>query len=168
MRTSDESLEFEGETLFDSFCFFVMPRYMDKDLHDIIAQRQAGDKPLYGLPEKVVHAISLQILAAVKHLHAKNMAHGDIKLANVILDSNLRCKLVDFGFAQEKDALVENWNGTRGYMASELCYLKEGISHENPAFTWEKTDVFSLGVLIFVLRFGNLPFKSATSLDSDY
>lgn len=58
--------------------------------------------------------------------------------------------------------------GTKAYLASELVYLQKGQPEQNPATTWDKVDVFSLGVLIFVLRFGNLPFHSATVSDSDY
>jgi serine/threonine protein kinase len=58
--------------------------------------------------------------------------------------------------------------GTRHYMASELVYLKKGEAHLNPCHNWEKADVFSLGVLIFILRYGNVPFACADQRDPDY
>lgn len=96
------------------------------------------------------------------------MAHCDVKLANVVMDDDFNCKLIDLGFAQERKSLVESVMGTPRYMASELCHLKEGTPELNPVHTWEKADVFSCGVLLFVLRFGNFPFKSASFADKDY
>jgi serine/threonine protein kinase len=58
--------------------------------------------------------------------------------------------------------------GTKHYMASELQYLKNRRSEENPAQNWEKTDIFSLGVLLFILRFGNIPFESADQKNPDF
>jgi serine/threonine protein kinase len=96
------------------------------------------------------------------------MAHCDVKLANVAIDDDFNCKLIDFGFAHEKKQCANQVLGTARYMASELCYLQEDMSELNPCSSWEKTDVFSLGVVLFVLRFGNFPFKKATHLDEEY
>jgi len=104
----------------------------------------------------------------LEHLHEKNMAHCDIKLANVVLDSDFTCKLIDFGFAHEKKQCADQVLGTAKYMATELCYLQKEKAEMNPSSSWEKADVFSLGVALFVLRFGNFPFKAATHWDPEY
>ena len=72
----------------------------------------------------------------------KNVAHLDIKAANLLLDSKLNLKLSDFGFATcENIEQLDEYAGTRPYMAPEII--------EGEVFDGRKADIFSLGVLLF-------------------
>lgn len=93
------------------------------------------------------------ILKAVKYLHQKGIAHGDIKLENVLLDSNFTPKLSDFGFCKTQIiAGNESKSGTLYYAAPEL--LRSGI------FNTLKTDIWAIGIMLYCLSEGTFPFPS--------
>ena len=92
----------------------------------------------------------------MKYLHEmKGVAHRDIKLENILLDSDLNVKVADFGFAAYKNIHALNTRrGTKTYMAPEI--------REGKIYNGKKVDTFSLGVVIFTLVQGNFPFLKAT------
>ena len=108
-----------------------------------------------------------QIIQAVGAIHAAGVCHRDLKLENIVLDSTFGIKVIDFGISC---SLSGNQNtgfctkrekvGTLGYMAPEL--LLECKYQPNMA------DFFSLGVIIFILVTGHLPFEEATINDRHY
>ncbi|CAD8168144.1 unnamed protein product [Paramecium octaurelia] len=96
--------------------------------------------------------ILYQIMLAVKEVHHHGFVHRDIKLENIMIQSlnPIEIKLIDFGFAEKinRNKLV-NGSGTAGYIAPELFQL---------APYTENCDMFSLGVLFYLLLCGNSPF----------
>ncbi|GMP47272.1 hypothetical protein CsSME_00015104 [Camellia sinensis var. sinensis] len=105
-----------------------------------------------------VLTISVQLAKALQHLHKLGIVHRDVKLANILLDENLRPHLADFGLAEYKKDLkrvsMENWRsfgkptggfhkknmvGTLIYMAPEI--LRKEIHNE-------KSDVYSCSELL--------------------
>ena len=87
-------------------------------------------------------------------MHTKRVVHRDLKLENVLVDDQLNLKLADFGFACYKsiDAL-KSYRGTMTYMAPEI---KEGKTYKG-----SQVDLFSLGVILFIIVQGIFPFKEA-------
>lgn len=83
----------------------------------------------------------------------------DVKLENVLIDDQGTLKICDFGFSTPHNCPVNMRMGTPIYMAPEI--------HRAPVIPCEgqPSDVFSLGVLFFVLAFGAPPFKAAVSND---
>lgn len=83
----------------------------------------------------------------------------DVKLENVLIDNHGTLKICDFGFSTPHNCLVNMRMGTPIYMAPEI--------HKAPVIPCEgqTSDVFSLGVLFFILAFGAPPFKAAVSND---
>ncbi len=83
------------------------------------------------------------------------MVHRDIKPENILIDKNFNIKLADFGFATLVDEGVKNttYLGTERYMCPEL--------HEKKAYDAKKSDVFSLGVLLYILAKASPPFLQA-------
>ncbi|XP_051912658.1 uncharacterized protein LOC127594979, partial [Hippocampus zosterae] len=85
--------------------------------------------------------------------HQLRIAHRDIKLENVLIDKSLGIKLIDFGFALESSDRLKSFCGTPSYMAPEMV-LKKG-------YDGRRVDVWALGVLLYRLVVGAMPFKGA-------
>lgn len=116
-----------------------------------------------------------QILTALKHCHDIQIAHGDLKPANVLIDKNQRLKLADFGlskgfnrkFCSTVDAddttdndhsvgkngeiLIKEFDGSIPYMPPELLQMQP--------YDPFKADVWSLGVTFYQLATGHLPWN---------
>lgn len=95
----------------------------------------------------------LQILSAVEYLHNHNIVHRDLKAENLLLSNDYKTiKIADFGFANyyTKDKLLSTWCGSPPYAAPELF---KGLNYVGPP-----VDIWSLGVILYVLVCGSLPF----------
>lgn len=107
----------------------------------------------------LLKALLKQIINGFKGLHRAGFAHNDIKLENVFISGDGKLKLGDFGLTSLKDKLISTTIGTQSYMAPEMYYAK--IQPCNA----KSTDIFSLGVLMFILAFGAPPFHRAKDSD---
>ncbi|KAI9063664.1 Pkinase-domain-containing protein [Trametes sanguinea] len=104
------------------------------------------------LNEEETRVLFGQLCLAVAYVHGKGIVHRDLKLENVLLDERCRVKLGDFGFTREfeKGSLLETFCGTTGYAAPEMLMAKRYLGPE--------VDVWSLGVILYTLLTGTLPF----------
>jgi serine/threonine protein kinase len=103
-------------------------------------------------PEKV-QKIFTQLVGAVSYVHGKSCVHRDLKLENILLDKHENVKLVDFGFTREyegKSSYLQTWCGTVCYSAPEMI--------KGEKYAGEKVDVWSLGIILYALLCGELPF----------
>ena len=93
-----------------------------------------------------------QISGAVYYAHSMHCVHRDLKLENILLDKNGNAKLTDFGFTREcmTKTTLETVCGTTVYMAPELI--------ERKTYDGFKIDIWSLGVILYTLITGSLPF----------
>ena len=106
-----------------------------------------------------------QILEAVEACHASGICHRDIKPENVLFDQEYSLKLSDLGFSIS----TRGRNGT-GYLGSDIgtgSYMAPEIQL-GLAYKGEQIDVFSLGVVLFIMRSYNPPFVKASMTDIYY
>ncbi|QDT56492.1 Serine/threonine-protein kinase PK-1 [Caulifigura coniformis] len=100
----------------------------------------------------------IQIAMALEHSHAAGIIHRDLKPANLLLAPNNTVKLTDFGIARDTDATALTQAGktvgTMAYMAPEQITGKQPVSR--------KTDLYSLGCVLFEMLTGKTPFEAPT------
>ncbi|KAE9982951.1 hypothetical protein BLS_005156 [Venturia inaequalis] len=105
------------------------------------------------MEEQKVQKIFTQLVGSVSYVHQKQCVHRDLKLENILLDKNGNVKLVDFGFTREyegKSSYLQTWCGTVCYSAPEML--------KGEKYAGEKVDVWSLGIILYALLCGELPF----------
>ena len=92
-----------------------------------------------------------QLVSAVNYCHSHNIVHRDIKLENVLIDDNLRVTLIDFGLSTtiSKGKFLKSKVGSPLFLAPEVSQMKYS----------NKCDIWSLGVLMYVLLSWRLPFS---------
>lgn len=100
-----------------------------------------------------------QILRAVQHAHDKGIVHRDIKPQNIILLQNGNIKVTDFGIARfsrsDTRTLTEQAIGSVHYIAPEQA---------KGEYTDEKADIYSLGVVLYEMLAGNVPFEADSAV----
>jgi len=107
-----------------------------------------------------------QLLDSLIHLHTNNIVHRDLKPDNILFDSQFNLKLADFGFAgstmTKADGKFSTYCGTQAYMAPEIMELNNGGDKHYDGYA---ADVFSAGVVLFVMVRGIPPFFTASMSD---
>ncbi len=101
------------------------------------------------LPQAEAVAVAIEVARALAHAHAQGVLHRDLKPSNVFLTEDGGVKVLDFGLAHFFGTSGMRGGGTPGYMAPEQWRGDP----EDP-----RTDVFGLGVLLFEMLTGRLPY----------
>ncbi|XP_059110238.1 maternal embryonic leucine zipper kinase isoform X1 [Peromyscus eremicus] len=106
------------------------------------------------LSEEETRVVFRQILSAVAYVHSQGYAHRDLKPENLLFDEYHKLKLIDFGLCAKpkghKDCHLQTCCGSLAYAAPELIQGKSYLGSE--------ADVWSMGILLYVLMCGFLPF----------
>ena len=97
------------------------------------------------------------LILGIEYLHAQGVVHRDIKPDNLLLTEDDVLKIVDFGvseiFEKESEMVTAKSAGSPAFLPPELCIAKHGD------ISGKAADIWSMGVTLYCLRFGKLPFE---------
>ncbi|PIA61311.1 hypothetical protein AQUCO_00300687v1 [Aquilegia coerulea] len=108
------------------------------------------------LKEDVARKYFQQLISAVDFCHSRGVSHRDLKPENLLLDENENLKISDFGLSalpeqHRNDGLLHTQCGTPAYVAPEILRKK--------GYDGSKADIWSCGIILYVLLAGFLPFQ---------
>jgi serine/threonine protein kinase len=134
----------------DNIPYLSMPFIEGKELSEFITPSQP-------LPKRQIALLVRKLAKAMHCAHAKGIIHRDLKPSNIMIDQHKEPVIMDFGLARMSDrqgtrlSLPGSVLGTPAYMSPEQASAEENITH--------RTDIYSLGVVLYELLTGKLPFK---------
>lgn len=139
----------------DRRLFISMELIQGTDLKHILKQRGA-------LPHAEAYAISIQVARGLQAIHDIGVIHRDLKAPNIMIDAQGIVRLMDFGIA--KDILSQNAVTAGATATGHIIGTPDYMSPEqaSAAKLDFRSDVYSLGVLVFELFTGELPFRAET------
>lgn len=130
----------------DDIHYIVMEYVEGRNLNEIIQERA----PLQ--TEEAVR-IAVQICDALDHAHQNHIIHRDIKPHNILIGNNGRVKVTDFGIAR---AVTSSTITQTGSVIGSVHYFSP--EHAKGINTGEKSDLYSLGIVLYQMLTGKLPF----------
>lgn len=137
----------------ESHVFLALEYCPGQELYDFLLRHRP-------LAVGQVRSIFAQICGAVAYVHSRNCVHRDLKLENILMDKRENVKLCDFGFTRETDGmkLMSTFCGTYAYAPPEMIKGEKYIG--------VSADVWSLGVILYALLLGELPFDEEDEADT--
>lgn len=128
-----------------------------------------------GVTEDVAHLYFLQLVSGVSFVHSKGVAHRDLKPENILMSQEGNLKLADFGMAtmfeyKGQRKLSATMCGSPPYVAPEVLASGKAdkTSREIIKYSADQVDVWSCGVILFVLLVGNTPWDEPTKQSWEY
>lgn len=153
-----------GEELINYIDDFAVKGYNDEIFYVVVMEYFKGIdlqkyiKTLSSYNEQLILSIFDKILNGIKSLHESNIIHRDLKPENILINSELEIKIVDYGLSKLIDfsTLTQTGSsiGTPYYMSPEQFKDSKNVD--------ERSDVFSLGVILYQMATNTLPFEDTT------
>lgn len=134
--------------------YYIVMEYVDgKTLKEIIKQEP-------NIPIAKVIDYSVQIASALKAAHLKHIVHRDIKPHNILITNQGQAKVTDFGIAR---AVTSSTITTTSNVLGSVHYFSP--EQARGGYTDEKSDIYSLGVVMYELATGTLPYDGETPIN---
>lgn len=156
LRSEHTARVFDADCLDDGTPYFVMEHLTGDTLSQVLERR--GPLPLAQAVELVLHACD-----ALAEAHALGIVHRDIKLSNLFLThrhGGQPClKVIDFGISKQSGS-VQQLTTPGAILGSPLSMAPEQI--RDPQAVDGRTDIWSLGVVLYQLTTGEVPFRGET------
>ncbi|KAI7904513.1 kinase-like domain-containing protein [Cokeromyces recurvatus] len=140
----------------DMYFCLVLEYVPDGDLYNYV--RQSRDREKSEADEQIIKKLVYELIEVISWLHDQNVVHRDLKLENILLwhdkDNNPHIKLTDFGLAcviDPKYPVLYTQCGSLEYVSPEIYTSRNG-------FDGQVADIWSLGIIIYGLLIGHLPF----------
>ena len=151
------------DVVFDSQLIYLVMEYcFNGELFQVIADQGR-------FQENVARRIFTQIVEGMIYIHSRDIAHRDLKPENILLDHDMNAKITDFGLCHPVDSntLLTTPCGSPFYAPPEII--------SNQPYDGKKSDVWSLGVVLYTLVTGALPWQESNQaqlfrqiMDADY
>ena len=136
--------------------YLAMELIEGTDLRSLLRMRKEG------LPPEQAFELAVQLAGGLQALHDAGIVHRDVKAANVILDKKGRPRLMDFDFAKRHDAGATDTATITGHIVGSPEYMSpESARGDQVDF---RSDVYSLGVVVFEMFTGDVPFRGESPL----
>ncbi|MGI6092787.1 MAG: Stk1 family PASTA domain-containing Ser/Thr kinase [Veillonellaceae bacterium] len=137
----------------DDGTYYIVMEYISGET---LKDRIVRDKVL---PVEVASRIALEIAEALEHAHQNNLVHCDIKPHNILITSSGRIKVTDFGIARAVTTATMTHTGT---VLGSVHYFSPEQAKGGAISA--KSDIYSLGVVLYELLTGQLPFNGETPI----
>jgi len=146
--------------------FIFMEVASGGELFDQVIERGAN-----AMPEEVARGFFCQMLDGVAYCHLAGVAHRDLKLENVLLNSEGALKLIDFGLSHVYPRLEDKVTVDRSKLLRDVCGSKSYAAPEvlaSKGYDGFAADMWSLGVCLFAMLSGFFPLDEASANDWRY
>jgi serine/threonine protein kinase len=109
--------------------------------------------------------IVVRVCEAVHHAHQRDLIHRDLKPANILVDEAAQPKILDFGVAHLTNSETQtSLQTTVGQLVGTLAYMSPEQALADPLALDTRSDVYALGVILYQLLSGRLPYKFGKSM----
>ena len=145
----------------DGLPFIVMEFIDGRPLSDIVREHRP--------PLRIALRYGIEIANAVDHAHERGVVHRDLKSSNIVIDRRDRAIVLDFGLAKRlvksgEPHTLESMTDTQHTPAGTLSHMAPEVLLGGRADA--RSDVWSIGVLLYELMTGELPFKGRTAFET--
>jgi serine/threonine protein kinase/Tol biopolymer transport system component len=136
----------------------------------VAGQRLSDLIPPRGLPQETLRLYGAQIADALEHAHRNGIVHRDLKASNVVITTEGRAKVLDFGLAKQAKGVGFGDETQTGVSVTQAGTVVGTLDHMSPEVLRgeaadARSDIWALGVVLYVMATGEHPFRGNTAFE---